>query len=204
MRMKRAGRNVVTLMTVLLLVLIAACAPTPKEITPTPGEVTPPSILEPTPEAERGIIEIRVTDPGLVGVNSANVTARNIEVHEVAAEEGEWIIIIPGPVTFDLVKLAEEEEVEILGEEEITTGSFTQIRMDVDVVEGLTADNMSYTASVPSEKLKIVRPFNVEDGVKTILTLDFDGDKSLVMTGEGKFIFKPVVKLLIEKEKVED
>jgi len=35
----------------------------------------------------------------------------------------------------------------------------------------------------------------------TILTLDFDGDKSLVMTGkEGKFIFKPVVKLIVEYE----
>ncbi|MBI2328364.1 MAG: hypothetical protein HYU85_01740, partial [Chloroflexi bacterium] len=36
-------------------------------------------------------------------------------------------------------------------------------------------------------------------GTTTVLTLDFDGEKSLIRTGSGKFLFKPVVRLLIEK-----
>ena len=194
MRMKRAGRNVVTLVTVLLLALIAACAPTPEEIAPAP-----------TPTVERGIIEIRVTDPPSPDVTSTIVTVTKIEVHRVWDEEGAWETIFEdGEVSFDLVKLAEEEEAEILGWTEIEEGGFTQIRMEVTDVE-VTIDGYTdpISAEVPSDKLKIVRPFNVEDGVKTILTLDFDGDKSLVITGEGKFLFKPVVKLLIEKVKLE-
>jgi len=65
----------------------------------------------------------------------------------------------------------------------------------------VTVDGESITAEVPSEKLKIVRPFSVEAGVKTVLTLDFDGEKSLILrgkdvtTGKKTALFKPVVKL---------
>lgn len=203
----KAVRTVITLVTVVLLVLIAACAPTPKEVTPPttapPEEVTPP----PTLPSGMGMIEIRVTDPGVVGVTSAIVTVENIEIHKVAGEEGEWVTIIEGPVTFDLAELAETEGEEILGTANITEGGFTGIRMDVIQVVGWTDEDPSreYQATVPSEKLKIVMPFKVEAGVKTILTLDFDLSKSLitrVIRGEENFLFKPVLKLKIEDKEL--
>jgi len=55
MKIKRAGKIVITLVTVLLLVLSAGCAPAPQEITPAPTpapapeEVTPPPTPTPTP-----------------------------------------------------------------------------------------------------------------------------------------------------------
>jgi len=168
-----------------------------------------------------GTIEIRVTDPPPPGVKTANVTLTKIEVHKAVAEqeteqeqsasndqtqeqeqqqtqqdEGEWITIIDYEATFNLFEIIEEAA--ILGSENVTAGKYTQIRMDVIKVEGLTSDNTPYIATVPSGTLKIVRPFEVKDGFTTILTLDFDGDKSLVMTGKGKFIFKPVVRLRME------
>lgn len=184
--MKRTGKIVITLVMVLLLALTAACAPTPKEVTPPP---TP----EPTPTVEWGIIEIRVTDAPPPGVTSANVTLTNIEVHR---EGGAWETIIIDKVTFDLLDVVGVTEV--LGSANVTVGSFTQIRMDIDSVEVVAATGDNITAEIPSGKLRIVRPFNVEAGMKTILTLDFDGDKSLIITGAGKALFKPVVKLLIE------
>ena len=199
--MKRTGRITMTLVMVLLLVLTAACAPAvteeeEEEVAPTP---TLPSGM--------GMLEIRVTDPGVVGVTSANVTAENIEIHPAGADDDGWILIIEGPITFDLVKLAETEGEEILGTSAITAGGFTGIRMDVIEVVGWTAEDPSreYQATVPSGKLKIVRPFKVEDGVKTILTLDFDLSKSLitrVIRGEEKFLFKPVLKLKIEDKEL--
>ena len=49
--MRRTGRIAIALVTVLLLVLTAACAPTPEEITPAPEEVTPPpEEITPAPE----------------------------------------------------------------------------------------------------------------------------------------------------------
>ena len=162
---------------------------------------------------EEGTIEIRVTDPPPPGVKTANVTLTKIEVHKSVTEqemeqgqsddddqvpeqdEGKWIIIIENEVTFNLFEIIEEAE--ILGSDVVTAGKYTQIRMEVVQVEGLTSDDTPYTATVPSGILKIVRPFEVKDGGTTILTVDFDGDKSLVETGKGKFLFKPVVRLQV-------
>jgi len=204
--------------------------PTPEV---TPEEVTPPPTLEPAPTVEWGIIEIRVTDPPPADVESAVVYLTNVEVHKAVAEqereqeqeqsgsgnqtqeqeqeqeqeqtqqgEGEWIPIIGAPPSFDLMDVIGVEQ--LLGSVNITAGKYTQIRMDVDRVEVVTVDGDNFTAEVPSEKLKIVRPFNVEADTTTVLTLDFDGSKSLIITGTGKALFKPVVKLLMEKEKLEE
>jgi hypothetical protein len=151
---------------------------------------------------EQGTIEIRVTDPPPPGVASAYVTLTKLEVHLVSDNESGWITIIEEEVTFDLMTVIGVEE--ILGSANVTAGKYTQIRAEVTGVEGKTTDNVSYTAEVPSGKLKFVRPFNVEAGVMTVLTLDFDGDKSLVMTGKDKFLFKPVVKLQIEHEEEQE
>ncbi len=203
--MRKAGRNVVTLAAVLLLVLTAACAPIPKETTPAPSlEPTPAAKPEPMPVMESGIIEIRVTDPPPADVKSAFVYLTNIEVHQVSENASGWITISESPPSFDLMAVVGVKE--ILGSANVTAGKFTQIRMDVDRVEVVIAtDNTTanITAEVPSGKLKIVTPFTVDGGMKTILTLDFDGAKSLIVTGKERALFKPVVKLLIEKGKVE-
>jgi len=211
MRMKRGSRIVVTLVTVLLLVFTVACAPAVTEeeeavVTPPVTEeeeavVTPP--VTPAPTVEWGIIEIRVTDPPPADVEHVFVTLANIEVHRVSDNVTGWetIPIPTGNMTFDLMDVIGVEKV--LGSANVTAGKYTQIRMDVDSVEVVTVDGDNFTAEVPSGKLKIVRPFEVGAGVTTVLTLDFDGEKSLIITGKGKAIFKPVVKLLIEKEKAE-
>ncbi|MDP2729076.1 MAG: DUF4382 domain-containing protein [Dehalococcoidales bacterium] len=154
--------------------------------------------LAPAPGGGWGILEIRVTDPPPADVKSAVVHLTNIEVHRVSGNTSGWIPVIGAPPSFDLMAVAEVAVV--LGSANVTAGSFTQIRMDVDRVEVETIDNVSYTANVSSGKLRIVRPFNVGGGKKTVLTLDFDGKRSLVITGSDRYLFKPVVKLEIEHE----
>jgi len=192
--MKIFGRNVVTLAVVSLLVFFIACEPAEEEVTTTPGL-----------PAEQGTIEIRVTDPPPPGVHSANVTLTKVEVHiasdNVSGNEKGWTKIFEDEdgVTFDLFEVIDKPCV--IGSNNVTAGKYTQIRAEVKTVEGLTKAMEPYEADVPSGTIKFVRPFDVEDGVTTILTLDFDGDKSLVMTGkEGEFIFKPVVKLIVAYE----
>jgi len=215
MRMKRASRNVATLAMVLLLVLVAACAPAPEKITPAPTptpppkEVTPTPKPEPTPAMEWGIIEIRVTDPPPPEVESVVVHLWGIEVHKVSDNVGEWITIIEEPEPFDLLDV--EVAPAVLGSANVTAGKYTQIRMDVENVTVVfvtdnTTDNV--TADVPSGKLKIVKPFEVKDGWTTILTIDFEGEKSLklpgkdIATGKERALFKPVIKLSVEYEEI--
>jgi len=44
----------------------------------------------------------------------------------------------------------------------------------------LTIDGENYSAKIPSKTVKIVRPFKIEDGKNTNLTLDFDIEKSFI------------------------
>ena len=162
-----------------------------------------------TTEQGWGIVEIRVTDPPPADVKSAVVYLSNIEVHRASDNEsasdndsGNWIPVTTNITSFDLMDVIGVEQ--FLASANLTAGKYTQIRMSVTNVTGVTTDNVSYTAEVPGDKLKIVGAFNVGGGNKTVLTLDFDGEKSLIRTGQGKFLFKPVVKLLINKGSSED
>ena len=87
----------------------------------------------------------------------------------------------------------------MLGTEQLPVGKYTQIRMDVDKVV-VTHEGTEKDAVLPGDRLKVVRPFDVEAGLATVLTLDFDADKSVIITGAGRVQFKPTVKLLIRKE----
>jgi len=217
MGMKRTGRIAITLVMVLLLVLTIGCAPSPGEIPPTPtpapeavtpppppegitppppGEVAPPPAPELPPEG-KGILEIRVTDPPHPAFSSIEVSIDSITVHKVVpGEPGEWIDVPLVVESFDLVTLVGVEE--FLGSVEVEAGSFTQIRVYVDTVMVTPEGGEPQSATLPSGILKIVRPFGVQEGLQTVLTLDFDGDRSIVTTGRGLFIFKPVVRLLVE------
>ena len=161
-----------------------------------------------------GELQVRVTDAPPEGVSAIVVTVSNIEVHKAGAREGEgWITLFSAtsttgttsipPKRFDLVKVTGIEEV--LGTEVFAVGKYTQIRMDVDsVVVTLQVKPGEATttkeAEIPGDKLKVVRPFDVEEGQTTVLTLDFDAEKAVIVTGTGDVRFKPVVKLLVRKE----
>jgi len=48
----------------------------------------------------------------------------------------------------------------------------------------VTVEGKDITAKLPSGKLKVVRPWEVKAGQKTILTLDFEADKFVLITGK--------------------
>lgn len=175
---------------------------TPPGIAPVTPPVTPPAPSPATPlpsVTATGILEVRVTDaPAEYEVSAIYVTIANLEVHR-SGEEADWTMIIEKSKTFELLELEGVEE--ILGAQEIEVGHYTQIRMDVESVKA-TIDGKDKDVFLPSGKLKIVvvGSFEIEAEKTTILTLDFDADKSLVFTGSDKIIFKPVIKLIITEE----
>jgi len=152
--------------------------------------------------ANTGILEVRATDAPPQGMSEILVSVDDIQVHKAEAEEESgWITVIDEERTFDLIAISGIEEV--LGSSEIEATAYTGIRMNVLSVK-VTISGEEKSATIPSGVLKIVTPFSVEKGEKTILTLDFDADKSVTVTGQGEVIFKPVVKLLERKAERSD
>jgi len=190
----------------------ASCVPT--------GPVPP----APAEEVLTGTVEVHVTDaPPDANVTSINVTVSGIEIHKAVAEQeqeqqgegngqiqqeeqagqpgqqqGEWIPIeITGEKTFDLLLIKGLDE--LLATDEVDAGKYTQVRVTIDKVEVALGDNNPEEVKVPSGELKFVRPFDVVAGETTVIFLDFDADKSVTVTGAGKVIVKPVVKLTIQQ-----
>ena len=106
------------------------------------------------------------------------------------APEDSWTTVVSQERTFDLVAIQGAEV--FLGSENVSSGNYTQIRLDVTKVI-VTLDGKDITAKLPSDKLKVVRPWEVKVGQKTILTLDFEADKFVVITGKDAVEVKPAV-----------
>jgi len=197
---------------------------------PDTGEI-PVSYEPETPvEADlaMGRIEVRVTDaPPREEITSILVTVaeNSVEVHQAVAEqeqeqtgegeqnqeqeqqqeqqgEGVWLTLamLESASQFDLLEIRGLEEILAVGE--LEAGKYTQIRIAVASVQVKFGDDEEYQAAeVSGGELKFVRPFDVVEGETTVLLLDFDADKSVNVTGQGKVHVKPVAKLTIQQGK---
>jgi len=88
---------------------------------------------------------------------------------------------------------------------EVEAGNYTQLRMTVFKVLIDYDDVQGKEATVPSDKLKFVRPFTLPEGGEITLVVDIDAAKSVLFPGGkkgevDKVIFKPVVKLQVVQE----
>jgi len=152
------------------------------------------SVLAPgcTSSQSTGTVEFRATDAPPAGVSKIMVTASNIQIHKADAPEDSWITVVSQEKTFDLVAIQGAEL--FLGSEDVSSGNYTQIRLDVTKVI-VTLEGKDITAKLPSDKLKVVSPWEVKAGEKTILTLDFEADKFVNITSNDEVEVMPVLKL---------
>ena len=158
------------------------------------------------PSGAVGTLEVRVTDAkNEPVVTEINITFDNITVHRAGEDgdaDGEWIVVAQDlNKTVDLLQLSGIGD--LLGEDEIETGKYTQIRVGVVrveiVVDGVTEEVTLEPAEdvvLPSGELKFIQNFEIEADETTVIIIDFDisADKSVVFVG-GKWLFKPTIKL---------
>ena len=127
-------------------------------------------------------------------MNHIWVTVQNLKVHK---DGGSWQTIAVNTQPFDLKAIEGIEQ--FLASKVVEAGRYTQLRLEVGSVEVETATE-KHDATVPSGEIKLVGTFEVVEGKTTVVALDFDGEKSVIVTGGGKYIFKPVIKLLLTKQ----
>ena len=149
-----------------------------------------------------GKVEVRVTDaPPSQQVTSVQVTVSSVEILKTGGnetDESSWKSMkLSGSNTFDLLQIKGLEQV--LSTIDLSAGTYTQIRMQVSKIQVTLQGGQPQDATVPSGKLKFIQPFTVVAGKTTVLLFDFDADHSVNITGEGKIIFKPVIKLIVPK-----
>jgi hypothetical protein len=143
--------------------------------------------------AGSGRLVVNVTDPPPPDMDHVWVDIANLEIHR---DEGPWETVAVEMEPFDLKALEGIEA--FLASQIVEAGRYTQIRLDVETVTIVVGEE-EHDAKVPSGKIKLVGTFEVAEGETTEITLDFVGKESVHVTGNGQYIFKPVIKLLLPK-----
>ena len=160
----------------------------------------------------KGTLKIYLTDaPG--DYKEVNINISRIEGHiAVEDEEGYWEVLMEWPDGLE-VDLIELEDVSILlASLELEPNKYTQLRLflmggegDAWLVlegsegpEGPTSTELLEIPSVYQTGIKLNRPFEIVAGSITKLTIDFDAEKSVIKTGNGKYKMKPVIHVTSE------
>ena len=146
-----------------------------------------------------GTLVLQITDaPGDLNITSVIITISSVEVHRGSAgtnDTGEWYTVVEEQRTYDLIAIKDIKE--FLGSANLTSGIYTQIRLHVAEAYA-TIDDINYTLIVPSESIKLVSGFWINESRTTTLTLDFDADTSIHKTGNDQYIFQPTIRVIQE------
>jgi len=190
--MRRAIRSAVTLVIVSLLVLIAACAPIPGEVTPTPTP-SPEPAPAPSPQPEVNFRLLISDDVNAIGdFASLNVTISSVGVHK-GGEPGEWLEFPPATEELDLVLLQGENAQEIWSGN-LSDGEYNKVFIYVTDINGvLKTGEPAENIKLPSEKLHINTHFSIPEDSP----VSFVFDLTVVAAGNEKsgvkYILKPVI-----------
>ncbi len=147
-----------------------------------------------------GTISMAITDakPTLPqGVVQVLVTIDEVSVH---ASGGDWVSLpmAQSPFTMDLLQFAAGHTTQLVPPVALTPGHYTQIRLGVQSATIITDTGAQFQAEIPSGNLKTAQEFDfdVTGGGAVDLTVDFDLSRSLVVTGSGTYILKPVLHIV--------
>jgi hypothetical protein len=131
---------------------------------------------------------------------SANQTGTETDEEMTATESDDsstagWTVVVTQPQTVDLMRLTNVSEV--IGQKTMEAGMYTQIRLKIDSGT-VTVDGTDHHLAVPSGVLKLNRGFVLKPNETLKLTLDFNVEKSIIITGSDQYKLKPVIAVISE------
>lgn len=158
--------------------------------------------LDTTPDGPQ--LRLLLTDAP-ADVEAVFVTFDSVQVHACPedldspqgaadCENGEWVTVVDEEVTFELLSLQGGVTAE-LGMAALPEGYYGQIRLDLSSAS-VVADGEEFGLDVPSGVLKLNGGFDLENGMATEVTIDFDAGKSVHRTGNGQWKMQPVVSII--------
>lgn len=171
-----------------------------------------------TNDAGTGTLKVSLTDaPALydeVNIEITQVLVNRDEDAEEPEGEGEgeengdneengWYSIMDDSITVNLLDYQNGAVLD-LGETELEAGRYNQIRLMLGSNNTVVIDGETYALTTPSAQqsgYKLNVNADIEEGQTYDLVIDFDASQSIVVTGNGKYILKPVLRTIdIENE----
>ena len=149
------------------------------------------------PTDAQGQLKISMVDSP-AQFDEVNIVVTRVEVHMADSTEGSWMIVNPVPHTYDLLQLANGASV-VLGDTFLTAGHYTQIRLVLGEGSNVVINGDTIPLTIPSGMqtgVKLNHEFDIEPNNLYELMLDFNAGQSIHITGNGKYIMNPVIRVM--------
>jgi len=164
-----------------------------------------------SPSSGARTLNLMITDSPFSDAKAVLVTFSEVSVHRSDGDSWERLPFADGggTRTCDLKKLETAED--LLGVGALSAGRYTQIRLMVSQAK-LYFDNAaagsacatvfpvpagsSADLEIPSGEVKLNREFELKESGATTILIDFDGDKSIHQTGNGRYTMSPVISVV--------
>src|SRR3989338_2323557 len=124
-------------------------------------------------------------------VSSIMMTVDSVRVHS----EAQGLTTVSSSArTYDLLDLKASGNAALLADANIAAGTYDQMRLDISSIV-VTDVNGTHQAKLPSNEFKVVGDLVLHANSTSTATFDFIADQSLHVTGNGQYIFAPVVQI---------
>lgn len=145
----------------------------------------------------------------LEGLEEVNIDVQELRIHFAEAEfdtvsadsivmgeaeEGEWITIPIDPVRINLMELSSADT--LLAIAELEEGFYSELRLILGNDNNVVVNEETHPLKVPSGQqsgYKIKFGESLSSGELLELTIEFDAERSVHVTGNGQYMLKPVL-----------
>ena len=117
---------------------------------------------------------------------------------EITGSGGETVTLNAKKGIYDLLELSNGVSA-LIATDTLQTSKIEQIRLILGTNNTVVLDGVSYPLSTPSADqsgLKLQVHQTLDQGILYTILLDFDANKSIVMTGTGTYKLKPVIRTI--------
>lgn len=142
----------------------------------------------------QGRVVFGITDAATSTSNVASVMV-TIDKIEVQNSDSAWVTVSTTPQQFDLLQLKADGITALLADTNIAAGTYNQIQLTISKVVVTTTAGVSSDAKLPSGVLRFAGMIMVQADKTSTAVLDFSMDHSLHLTGNGLYIFTPVIQV---------
>ena len=151
-----------------------------------------------SPSNGQGQIVMTMVDSP-AGFEHVYIAVTRVEVHKAGSDSTSgWVVINNNAATYDLLTLRNGASV-VLGNNSLDAGHYTQIRLILGTGSNIVVNGIEFSLNVPSGTqtgIKLNHEFDIQDGLVYELTLDFNVDHSIFLTGNGQYKLSPVIRVV--------
>jgi hypothetical protein len=145
-----------------------------------------------------GTLSVRLTDAP-AAYDSVVIAVDSVRVHiDITDTTGGWYTVSRTPATYDLLQFTGGKDT-LIAEGPVPAGYYSQLRLYIGEGSHVVVDGLPIPLFIPSgtqSGLKLNIQTTIVGGVKYVLLLDFDAAHSIVVTGNGRYMLKPVIKVV--------